>query len=334
MFLCSQCSHSPFSNKRSLNKHVSDYHRVAPNSRSSADYVNTAIGNYGGLLCKHCGAKISTLSNLTRHIKRSCKGIHPQAQRDHTVDQSGSQSNGGVGTNVMDCTSLDDIRMTYDPRWNILICQTYCYVVDKALVIDHLLTVHKLRGKDELQIGRTLALNKLRAHLVDKWDHTIDVSEAEYNETNGFVDDVFTPGSPAIGIPVQDGFKCSACESQLVHRCVQAKDALRTHYRPHHHTTELEFRAVRVQAIYGRSSRQHQLRYVEVIETAADDDDIVDYVSLGIPSDVHSAPPITCRTDDSRDIHMFGKNFFAYQLLENLKHGGHRKRSSATKRHP
>ncbi|KAK9235009.1 hypothetical protein V1525DRAFT_411218 [Lipomyces kononenkoae] len=54
-----------------------------------------------------------------------------------------------------------------------------------------------------------------------------------------------------------DGFKCV-----LLHRCVQSKEAMRTHYKRHHANQVVEFQPVRVQAVrtFSRNSQLSESR--------------------------------------------------------------------------
>ncbi|KAK9242699.1 hypothetical protein V1506DRAFT_464278 [Lipomyces tetrasporus] len=78
--------------------------------------------------------------------------------------------------------------------------------------------------------------------------------------------------------------------------------------------------AVRVQALYGRSADQHQLKYVEVSEhagpQATTSSDAAGYGLFGIPADVHCVPKSHAASVDGRDVNLFGKFYFAYKLLE------------------
>ncbi|KAK9249907.1 hypothetical protein V1507DRAFT_446227 [Lipomyces tetrasporus] len=175
------------------------------------------------------------------------------------------------------------------------------------MTTSHLTNVHKLKIADESAMFNTIRSYKIRPHLAIVWD---DLVEEEL--------DAFRPGQAAIdGISVLDGYKCVLCESVLKHRCVRSKDAMRTHYERNHDDQVVEFCPVRVQAFYGRSSVNQQLRYVHVTENDA----IVtrtnpdDFETLGIPANVHSVPASHAAITDKPDLNQFGIYFLAYKLL-------------------
>ncbi|KAK9312146.1 hypothetical protein V1522DRAFT_394398 [Lipomyces starkeyi] len=177
--------------------------------------------------------------------------------------------------------------------WQVAIC-THCkFIVDKALFIDHLKLKHGLDNPNEdavLHVGRQYAL---RPHLAIIWDETteneVDESDDEDHGSSLFDPTAFRPGSAALrGIPVQVGFKCEVCEKRLRHICVKAKEGMRTHYRRHHPGQTAEYHQVRVQAFYGRSIVQSQLRFVQVTETQSTD--MAPLSAFGIPENIHSVP--------------------------------------------
>ncbi|KAK9368153.1 hypothetical protein V1509DRAFT_640043 [Lipomyces kononenkoae] len=67
-----------------------------------------------------------------------------------------------------------------------------------------------------------------------------------------------------------------------------AQEAMRTHYKRNHANQSVELQPVRVQAFYGRSAANPQLRYVEVAEdntTATTSEiDTEDITKFGIPA--------------------------------------------------
>ncbi|KAK9235269.1 hypothetical protein V1525DRAFT_390626 [Lipomyces kononenkoae] len=173
---------------------------------------------------------------------------------------------------------------------------TRCHhIVDKSMVEDHLTKVRKLEIQDKACAIRAY---RLRPHL------SVD---------DGFESGAFRQGAAAVeGVTVFDGYKCVLCESALQHRCVQSKEAMRTHSKRNHPNP------VRIQVVYGRSAANPQLRYVEVAEdnTTAAMRETDDITMIGIPATVHGLSGAHTAVADNRDRDQFGRAFYAYKLLE------------------
>ncbi|KAK9241773.1 hypothetical protein V1506DRAFT_447754, partial [Lipomyces tetrasporus] len=159
----------------------------------------------------------------------------------------------------VDCSTLEGMGLVFNPEWNVLICIRCRHIVDQSMMINHLTKTHKLKVDDQKLAWRTMLSHKVRPHLLVVWDEWVeremDYWDDEYTNANELTPEAFRPGSANIGgIAVSDGCKCLPCERALTHRCVQSKEALRTHYKRNHGNSEIEFCPVRVQAFYGRSS--------------------------------------------------------------------------------
>ncbi|KAK9349621.1 hypothetical protein V1523DRAFT_337712, partial [Lipomyces doorenjongii] len=153
----------------------------------------------------------------------------------------------------------------------------------------------------------------------ERTERELDDSDDEHAGRTGYASIAFRPGAAAVeGVAVVDGYKCVLCENGLQHRCVQSKEAMRTHYRRQHPSQVVDFCSVRVQAFYGRSVANPQLRYVEVSENITDSTtpETDDITKFGIPANVHSVPAAHSTVVDKREMNRFGRHFFAYQLLE------------------
>ncbi|KAK9494587.1 hypothetical protein V1508DRAFT_350485 [Lipomyces doorenjongii] len=138
-----------------------------------------------------------------------------------------------------------------------------------------------------------------------------------------FAVETFRPGSAAInGIAVSDGWKCLRCELAGTHKCTQSSEALRSHFKRVHANDgdKADSSPVRVQALYGRSSAQHQLRYVEVSNNWEPQatPEVGEYDRFGIPADVHYVQSSHSGAPDKRDANLFGQHFLGYKLLERL----------------
>ncbi|KAK9429336.1 hypothetical protein V1505DRAFT_401244 [Lipomyces doorenjongii] len=205
------------------------------------------------------------------------------------------------------CT-LDDIGFTYENTWQVAICNQCHFVVDRAMIVEHLRIVHRLDVPNANAVLLVLSMHRLRPHLAIIWDDAIedqlDESDDEGQGTPGFHPPAFRPGSaPLQGIPVQDGFKCQLCAQRLRQVCVTSKEGMRTHYRRHH-----------IQALYGRSRTQAQLCFVQV--TPTDAGDTTPLSTFGIPDDIHSVPGHKSTAMERKDLNQFGVKFEGYTLLD------------------
>ncbi|KAK9385129.1 hypothetical protein V1515DRAFT_617600 [Lipomyces mesembrius] len=298
MYTCSKCCHKPFDSRAKLTKHVSNYHREANTIKAGGKTYPLTYGTNNCLLCPECNGEWANIGSLRRHWNRHCNG---------------STGNNG---NEMDTEEIE--------AGNVLICKRCHHIVDPAMMMHHLTEVHKLTVKDEESLWRTMSSCELRPHLIVIWDESteqeLDDSDEEDTRTEEFEMEAFRPGSAAISdVPIADGFKCLTCERALTHKCFQSKGTMRTHFTRNNPNCDMEFCPVRIQAFYGRSSAQQQLRYVEVTETPAGTEsrsEADDYSTFEIPANVHSVPTSHSVVADQRDLNLFGRYFFAYKLLE------------------
>ncbi|KAK9426862.1 hypothetical protein V1505DRAFT_351806, partial [Lipomyces doorenjongii] len=339
VFQCTMCNHAPFDTKAKLNKHTSSKHRTTATFNLSGQSFPLIVTDGNKYLCPNCKeTQISSVRNLRRHMSQSCSSnqhhvstVHPtiQSPTGHSLESEMEHTAAAVhsGTTEIsedDCMSMRGIGCTFNPRWNVLICNRCHYIVDKSMITSHLTNVHRLIIADKRAMFRTIQSYKLRPHLAIVWDELseegLGESDDEYSGPRAFEAEAFRPGQAAIdGISVLDGYKCVACESALKHRCVQSKEAMRTHYRRNHDNQVLEFHPVRVQAFYGRSSVNPQLRYVHVTQnndTIMVQNETDNIEKFGIPANVHTVPASHAAITDKRDLNQFGIHFFAYKLLE------------------
>ncbi|KAK9349618.1 hypothetical protein V1523DRAFT_443097 [Lipomyces doorenjongii] len=286
-FSCGSCDHAPFDSPDKLNKHTSSKHRQSSTfNYNGASYpLISAEGKY---LCPKCSSSMASISGLRRHLARVCR-----RRSGHT----------SAALTIIEPRTLDDFEFTYENTWQIAICNRCHFVVDMAMVIEHLTTVHGLGVQSHDSVLRVLRTHRLRPHLAIIWDNIIedqlDESDDEDQGPQLFNPPVFRPGSVSLrGIPVQDGFKCRVCAQNLRHVCVTTKEGMRTHYKRNHKGQVVEYQDVKVQAFYGRSRSVAQLRYVQVRER--EDQAIISALT------------------DKRDLNLFGSKFQVYPLLETL----------------
>ncbi|KAK9426838.1 hypothetical protein V1505DRAFT_286873, partial [Lipomyces doorenjongii] len=269
LFQCAQCSHPSFDTRAKLSKHVSSKHRTTDTFSFSGMAYPLIITDDGKYACPTCMAGASTISNLRRHMDQNCSRTQ-EANGAHGIDDGQHDEDSGHGTmdtevsamhgtiSVEDCASLGGIGFSFNPEWNVLTCNYCRHIVDKSMLKQHLTMVHKLTIQDEGAMWQTIRSHRIRAHLVVVWDERtereLDDSDDEHAGRTGYASIAFRPGAAAVeGVAVVDGYKCVLCENGLQHRCVQSKEAMRTHYRRQHPSQVVDFCSVRVQAFYGRS---------------------------------------------------------------------------------
>ncbi|KAK9427429.1 hypothetical protein V1505DRAFT_402569 [Lipomyces doorenjongii] len=289
-FACGHCDHVPFESTDKLTKHISSRHRQA-GSFNYNGVSHPLIAADGKYLCPKCGAAMAGVYSLRRHLAR---------------------------LTVIDPCTLDDIGFTYESTCQVAICNHCHFVVDRAMIVDHLRIVHRLDVPNANAVLLVLSMHRLRPHLAIIWDDAIedqlDESDDEGQGTPGFHPPAFRPGSaPLQGIPVQDGFKCQLCAQRLRQVCVTSKEGMRTHYRRHHKGQAVEYYSVQVQALYGRSRTQAQLCFVQV--TPTDAGDMTPLSTFGIPDDIHSVPGHSTAME-RKDLNQFGFKFQGYTLLD------------------
>ncbi|KAK9427526.1 hypothetical protein V1505DRAFT_424145 [Lipomyces doorenjongii] len=327
-FSCGRCDHAPFDSPDKLNKHISSKHRQSSTfNYNGASYpLISAEGKY---LCPKCSASMASISGLRRHLARVCgRSAHTSAAVQTDAPEAGTDAIPEEETVAMalnfEClnpqpSALEDIGFTYENIWQDAICTRCKFVVDKAVLIDHLTQKHGLDNLNEDTVLRVAHQYVLRPHLAIIWDETtenqVDDSDDEDHGSSLFNPTAFRPGSVALrGIRAQDGFKCEVCEQRLRHICVKTKEGMRTHYRRHHPDQAVEYHQVRVQAFYARSDVQSQLRVVEVTETQSTN--VAPLSAFGIPEDIHSVPGHDSEVVERKDLNQFGVKFQGYTLLE------------------
>lgn len=209
----------------------------------------------------------------------------------------------------------------YENTWQVAICKICHFVVDKAMVVEHLKSVHRLVVPNANAVLLVLRMYRLRPHLAVIWndtvEHQLDDSDDEDQGPPLFAEPAFRPGSKALeDIPILNGYKCTLCDQKLIHVCVATKEGMRTHYKRRHRGQAVEYPEVKVQAFYGRSKIFSQLRYVQVTE--GEDESVPPITSFGIPGDIHSVPHANITINTKRDLNQFGVKFQVYPLLETL----------------
>ncbi|KAK9481687.1 hypothetical protein V1527DRAFT_93419, partial [Lipomyces starkeyi] len=89
------------------------------------------------------------MSTLRRHMAQNCQGsAHAQvrqetrpAVRDAGLGTIKEQETATTALNLEEPRTLDDIGFTYENTWQVAVCNLCHFVVDKAMVIEHLTTV-------------------------------------------------------------------------------------------------------------------------------------------------------------------------------------------------
>ncbi|KAK9342129.1 hypothetical protein V1522DRAFT_461063 [Lipomyces starkeyi] len=312
-----------------LNKHASSRHRKAANFHFNGVFYPLITTDNDKYACPMCKAETASISNLRRHMGQNCgrnqddpfEGSEPIEEPENDHGKLGINETGplAISRDVSTISSIGDLGFVIEAMWQVAIC-THCkFVVDKALFTDHLKLKHGLDNPNEDAILHVVRQYALRPHLAIIWDETteneVDESDDEDHGSSLFNPTAFRPGSAALrGIPVQDGFKCEVCEQRLRHICVKTKEGMRTHYKRHHLDQTVEYHQIRVQAFYGRSNVQSQLRFVQVTETQSTD--MAPLAAFGIPENIHSAPGHNSTVVERKDLNQFGVKFQGYALLE------------------
>ncbi|KAK9427093.1 hypothetical protein V1505DRAFT_351509 [Lipomyces doorenjongii] len=328
---CLQCNHAPFDTKAKLNKHSSSKHRRAETFEFGGVAYPLTVTDDDLYACPTCMAKTASVRSLKRHMDRhrdrtqeECVSEQepiPDPSEDIRSSERITDDTEALVTcgDISEIRSMEDLGFMIEAIWKVAICSRCMVVVDKAQLISHLKLKHGLDDPNEdaiLQVARQYAL---RPHLAIIWDETtenqVDDSDDEDHGSSLFNPTAFRPGSLALrGIPAQDGFKCEVCEQRLRHICVKTKEGMRTRYKRHHPNQTVEYHQVRVQAFYGRSNVQSQLRFVEVTENQSTD--LAPLSAFGIPENIHSVPGHESAVVDRKDLNQFGVKFQGYTLLE------------------
>ncbi|KAK9357357.1 hypothetical protein V1504DRAFT_436808 [Lipomyces starkeyi] len=329
-FTCDKCTHSPFAAKVQLRRHRSRKHREATTFAFNGKQYPLDRSDGGNYLCPQCKTEISTIDNLRRHIDKVCgkfgltlgpgqQGVETQAEvvRDVAENEAAS-THGDVLAQITDCRTVADLGFTIEQTWHVSICTRCKFVVDKAMWIEHIEEKHCLQVANADAVWLLRRTCNLMPHLAIVWDEStedqLDESDDEQEGTSQFNPGAFRPGSaPLEGIPVHDGFKCQLCEQMLSHVRVTTKEGLRTLQEDHRGQT-VDYHPVHVQAFYGRSKHQSQLRYVEVGPSQTRD--CTPLSMFGIPDDVHSVPGHNSTITERKDLNQFGIKFQGYTLLD------------------
>ncbi|KAK9334236.1 hypothetical protein V1521DRAFT_225288 [Lipomyces starkeyi] len=201
-FCCSQCNHAQFNSKIQLSKHISDHHRCLTSIVvNGVSYTLAAREGSGKYLCPQCDREIASMSTLRRHMAQNCQGSAPAQVRQETrpavpdagpdaiPEQETAKALNLEGLNLYSISSfcweldkltiieprtLDDIGFTYENTWQVAICNLCHFVVDKAMVIEHLASVHALEVPSANAVLLVLRMHRLRPHLAIIWDDAIE----------------------------------------------------------------------------------------------------------------------------------------------------------------
>ncbi|KAK9491455.1 hypothetical protein V1508DRAFT_457031, partial [Lipomyces doorenjongii] len=214
VFQCTLCNHAPFYTKEKLRKHSSSRHRKAATFSFNGETFPLLVTDDSKYICPTCKTETSSVRSLKRHMGRqNCRTR--QVIEGPTIDQpEDTQSENGDATGTIEGPhKMADLGLTYENTWNVAVCDRCHFVVDKAMVIEHLTTVHGLVAQNYDSVLRVLRMHRLRPHLAIIWDDAIedqlDESDDEDQGAQLFNPPAFRPGSASLqGIPVQDGFKC------------------------------------------------------------------------------------------------------------------------------
>ncbi|KAK9326487.1 hypothetical protein V1520DRAFT_153792 [Lipomyces starkeyi] len=181
-FCCSQCNHAQFNSKIQLSKHISDHHRcVTSIVVNGVSYTLATREGSGKYLCPQCDREIASMSTLRRHMAQNCQGSAPAQVRQETrpaVPDAGPdaipEQETAKALNLEEPRTLDDIGFTYENTWQVAICNLCHFVVDKAMVIEHLASVHALEVPNANAVLLVLRMHRLRPHLAIIWDDAIE----------------------------------------------------------------------------------------------------------------------------------------------------------------
>ncbi|KAK9482008.1 hypothetical protein V1527DRAFT_499416 [Lipomyces starkeyi] len=287
IFQCTECSHAPFDTRIKLNKQASSRHRKAPNFHFNGVFYPLITTDNDKYACPMCKTETALISNLRRHMGQNCgrnqddpfEGSEPieEPENDHGAIGINETAPLATSRDVSTISSIGDLGFVIEAMWQVAIC-THCkFVVDKALFIDHLKLKHGLDNPNEDAILHVVRQYALRPHLAIIWDETTENERSE-------------------AIPVQDGFKCEACEQRLGHICVKTKEGMRTHYKRHH------------------LDQTSQLLFVQVTETQSTD--MAPLSAFAIPENIHSVPGHNSTVVERKELNQFGVKFQGYALLE------------------
>ncbi|KAJ8099523.1 hypothetical protein POJ06DRAFT_257202 [Lipomyces tetrasporus] len=329
-FFCPECSRAAFHSRTALSKHISDNHRRLTSIDYNGQSYTLAVTEDGTkYLCPKCEGQMTSLRSLKRHMAQFCRAsdherVHSEANPAVAQANDNAPQDRDTVTltlNLAEPRTLDDIGLVYENTWHVAICKLCHFVVDKAIVVKHLKSVHRLVVPNDNAVLLVLRMYKLRPHLAVIWNDTVE-NQLDESDDEGpgpalFTEPAFRPGSKALeDIPILNGYKCALCDQKLIHVCVATKEGMRTHYKRRHTGQAVEYNEVKVQAFYGRSKVFSQLRYVQVMQ--GPEEMVPPITSFGIPGDIHSVPDANSTINEKRDLNQFGVKFQVYPLLEKL----------------
>ncbi|KAK9321830.1 hypothetical protein V1517DRAFT_339407 [Lipomyces orientalis] len=186
---CSQCSHAQFNSKIQLSKHICDHHRrvtsIVVHDVAHALASREATDKYP---CPKGDRTIASISTLRRHIAQNCQGstppqVHPEARpASAEAGADADQETGTTPLNVEEPPTLDHIGFTYENTWQVAICKLCHFVVDKAVVVEHLKGVHRLVVPNANAVLLVLRMYRLGPHLAVIWNDTVERQLDEFDD--------------------------------------------------------------------------------------------------------------------------------------------------------
>jgi hypothetical protein len=75
---------------------------------------------------------------------------------------------------TLDPRTMADLGFTIEATWKVAICDLCHFVVDKAMVIEHITSVHGLEVANANAVLLVLRMHRLRPHLAIIWDDAIE----------------------------------------------------------------------------------------------------------------------------------------------------------------
>ncbi|KAJ8102385.1 hypothetical protein POJ06DRAFT_82609 [Lipomyces tetrasporus] len=152
-FFCPECNRAAFDSRSALSKHISSNHRRVTSVDFDGQTHPLALTEDGSkYLSPKCDAQINLLGSLKRHMAQFCRAsdhepVHSAAspapaQADDSAPQD--QDTVSLTLNLEEPRTLDDIGLAYENTWQVAICKLCHFVVDKAMVVEHLKSVHRL----------------------------------------------------------------------------------------------------------------------------------------------------------------------------------------------
>ncbi|KAK9384222.1 hypothetical protein V1515DRAFT_589377 [Lipomyces mesembrius] len=305
---CDTCG-DVFAKRTALYNHRQNKHPTGTTFKvGETEYDLIQGGQDGTFMCPICGCPVSGKNNLRRHVIKCGAKYGPDSDvegaSEHSQSDDGNSDEKTMTTN--ECFSLDNLGLQVDQQWRVAACSRCHYIIDPPRIIQHLTKAHKLDIPDMDSARRIIERANLRPHLASDDDSRATAYE--------FQTPRFLPGSsPVKHLPIYKGSKCLIC----LNTCTLKKTSMKSHLSRHHPGQGTKYTAVSVQAFYDHGALRPQLSYVEVgheeegMEPAP-------YESLGIPDDLEPHPGDHMMAVEKRDRNLFGVNFGAYHLIENV----------------